>query len=543
VTVRYLSGTTPLRGGFMAGGGFHWLRPTPDEPNRLAHQWFGDLVTCRDWGHAWLNEGFASFFEALYMEHSRGRDAYDHEIEGAMQSYFAEARRYKRPVATHLYPKPNDMFDSHTYPKGEVILHTLRRTLGDRAFFAGLRHYLNKNRHHPVDTHDLCEAMSESTGVNLEPFFDQWIFKPGHPVLDYRWTWDEGKNQVVLTVKQTQGTADGTPIYRLNAAVGLIRSGSVSREKVTLDKAEQEIRLDAREKPDAVLLDPDHDFLREIPAQHWESAELLPILRWAPNPEDRAAAMRQLLAGMPDAGVVRAVVEALRADRGPFPAFRSAGRLGELARPELRAFFREELRHPDFGRRAEAVRALGRLPADETDSQALRLLVNDQQPYAAVRAALSVLARWNAPANRSLFTRAAGMTSPDGIIRLTALDALAQADAAEGKPHQDPHPMVTDALRALIAQVVAGEPEPALAAPGLRGFALRRFQFTAGALKEIKSFSFLAEQNVAARPLQRRGTPVDRIVTYKAATEPTAFYVTFYLTPEGKVADLEIVPE
>src|SRR6516225_10031962 len=162
-------GLTDKRRGFrtMSGANAH----------ELAHQWFGDLLTCKDWGHLWLNEGFATFFRYLYVEHSRGKDAYAHEIEGAMQSYFQESRRYKRPLATNLYPDKEAMFDAHTYQKGAAILHTMRRYLGDQAFFVGLRQYLTRYRHMPVDSHDLCEAMTEATGVNLEPFFDQWIYK------------------------------------------------------------------------------------------------------------------------------------------------------------------------------------------------------------------------------------------------------------------------------------------------------------------------------------------------------------------------------
>src|SRR5262249_36551287 len=145
----------------------------------------------------------------------------------------------------------------------------LRRTLGDRAFFAGLHHYLTRYHHQPVDSHDLCNALTEATGVNMEPFFDQWVYRPGHPVLDYTWRWDAEKKQVVLTVRQNQDTKDGTPLYALKATVGLIGGSGMVREKTRISQSEQEVRLDAAGKPDAVLLDPDHDFLREIPTLHW----------------------------------------------------------------------------------------------------------------------------------------------------------------------------------------------------------------------------------------------------------------------------------
>src|SRR5947209_6635665 len=134
--------------------------------HELGHQWFGDTVTCKDWGHAWLNESFATYMQIMYFEHSRGRNGYDHEIENAMQSYFRESRRYKRPVVTNMYRNPDAMFDSHLYPKGGVILHTLRKQLGDQAFFNGLHRYLTLHQHTPVETNDLCESFTDASGIN-----------------------------------------------------------------------------------------------------------------------------------------------------------------------------------------------------------------------------------------------------------------------------------------------------------------------------------------------------------------------------------------
>src|SRR5262249_49313821 len=153
----------------------------------------------------------------------------------------------------------------------------------------GIRHYLTEYRHRPVDTHDLCQAMTAATGVNLEPFFNQWVYKPGHPVLDYRWSWDSVHSQVVLKVEQTQDTSDGTPVYAFNARVGLISGGGLTRETVRIDKVQQELRIGATHRPDAVLLDPDHDLLREIPTLHWNPDELPHILRCAPDATDRQA--------------------------------------------------------------------------------------------------------------------------------------------------------------------------------------------------------------------------------------------------------------
>jgi aminopeptidase N len=441
--------------------GFHTMAGL--NAHELAHQWFGDLVTCKDWGHVWLNESFATFFEALYMEHSRGPVVYAREIDRDMQGYIGESRRYKRPIATNLYPNADAMFDSHTYPKGAAILHTLRRMLGDKPFFAGIHAYLIAHQHTPVDSRDLCRSMTQATGVNLEPFWEQWIFKPGHPVLDYTWTWDEAAKNILLTVKQTQDTKDGTPVYRINCAVGLIAAGKLARTPVSIDRAEQVFKLDAPAKPDAVLLDPDHDFLREIPTPHWSNSELPFILKFAVNPTDRTDAMEKMLSGTPSESAVQAVVEVVRADTGSFPVF-DLTRLGDLKREDLRPLFRAQLIHPNTGRREQAIRALALLPKTDEDTVALTALVNDREMYDVVDASVTTLAAWDPKGSLAIVKKAAEMPSLHERIRSAAYTALANAHVEEGvallikAAGPDSDPDLRSAALAAMGKVDSAEP-------------------------------------------------------------------------------------
>ncbi|MBB6051293.1 M1 family metallopeptidase [Armatimonas rosea] len=361
--------------------------------HELAHQWFGDLVTCKDWGEAWLNESFATFFETLYMEHSRGKHAYDREIEGNMRAYFGESRRYKRPVSTNLYRDPDVMFDSHTYPKGGVILHTLRRQLGDAVFFGGIKKYLTEHRHTPVEWEDLCRAFTDYSGINCEPFFQQWLLKPGHPVLEYDWKWDEATSEVVLSVKQTQDTADGTPIYTIPTKVGLIRD-SLNRVPVTLSAAEQVFRIKATSKPAAVILDPDHDFLREL-KHDFAPDELLPILKYAPVGLDKTIAMQGLLTDTPSEAAVAAIAALGKADAERFPALASLDGLGRLEREDLRPLWRGLLTHVSDARRGDAIRALGKLKHDPADAKLLIGLLTEKETYSNCAAIATVLDVWD----------------------------------------------------------------------------------------------------------------------------------------------------
>ncbi|MEQ1935320.1 MAG: M1 family metallopeptidase, partial [Fimbriimonadaceae bacterium] len=230
--------------------------------HELAHQWFGDTVTCKDWSHIWLNESWATFMQACYFEHARGKAEYERNINGDMHGYFGEATRYKRPIRTEHYPNPDSMFDSHTYPKGAAVMHTLRRQLGDKVFWDGIKLYLNRNQHKPVESDDLCRALSEVSGFDLKPFWEQWIYKPGHPVISYDWSYNSGK--LAVKVQQTQDTNFGAPIYRIPTEVGVITRGLVTRHAVVLDSKENQFEISLVGEPDAVILDPDMDFLREM---------------------------------------------------------------------------------------------------------------------------------------------------------------------------------------------------------------------------------------------------------------------------------------
>ena len=361
--------------------------------HELAHQWFGDLVTCKDWGEAWLNESFATFFEVLYMEHSRGKSIYDREIDGNMRTYFAEARRYKRPISTNLYSNSDAMFDSHTYPKGGAVLHTLRRWLGDESFFAGLKKYLTDNRHQPVEWENLCRAMTDSSGTNCEPFFQQWILKPGHPVIEYSWTYDDAAKEVVVSVKQTQDTSDGTPIYTIPTKVGILSNG-LRREPVTLSGAEQNLRIKVASKPDAVLLDPDHDFLREL-KHEFAKDEHLAILKYAPVGLDQTVAAQALLAEGASEASVKAIAELATKDKERFPALPSLDGLGRLDREDLRGLWRGLLGHLSDARRGDAIRALGRLKRDPADAKALIALLSEKETYANCSMIASTLEAWD----------------------------------------------------------------------------------------------------------------------------------------------------
>lgn len=397
--------------------------------HEMGHQWFGDYVTCKDWGQIWLNESFATFMEMSYIEHSKGTFAGQREMEQNSQGYFDESRRYKRPMATNFYQEPRVMFDQHTYPKGGVLLTSLRRLLGDKVFFAGLNKYLEDHANSPVETEMLRNSMTDATGINLGPWFSQWIEKPGHPVIEWTWSYDDAKKAVNVHVKQTQDTTQGTPIYDIPAQVALISAdGTLTRAPIHLNAAEQDFMISAATKPGAVVFDPDHEFLRQIKTNPWAEEELPLVAAYDPNCVDRQFAFSKMLKGTPSDSVVQSAVKTLQLDKGYEPAIIETGSLANLKRADLRSFWESELKHDNLDRRANAVEALAQLPNDPAENQKLRSLINDTEGYFVIAAAIKALSALDYDASASLIENQA-KTSTKSSIRGAALTALMEHNA------------------------------------------------------------------------------------------------------------------
>lgn len=177
------------------------------EAETLAHQWFGSFLTCRSWSHVWLNRGFAHYFDGLYTEHKNGKDEfllYNHLFNH--NTYLNDWNSgNRRPIVTSNYEDLTAFTgDNYPYFRGALVLHTLRKTLGEDVWWKAIRHYVKSNANKSVATEDFRKAVEETTGKSMDWFFDQWLYKIGHPVFVITKTYDQAKKQLTVHVKQTQ---------------------------------------------------------------------------------------------------------------------------------------------------------------------------------------------------------------------------------------------------------------------------------------------------------------------------------------------------
>jgi aminopeptidase N len=320
------------------------------------------------------------------------------------------------------------MLDSHSYPKGALILHMLRRELGDADFFHGLGHYLKKHAYQVVETHDLMRAIAESTGRNVEPFFEQWVFKPGHPVISYSWKWDEGARKLLVDVSQTQDTGNGTPIYRLNLPIGILYQGRLTQRNFAITQASQQFSMDFGAEPDAVLLDPDHDLLIERGDKNWVAGKVSSVLRYAPSSIDRQAAVMALLSD--EQGTESFISSEMDRvlDESSSPMIVAVlNKVAGIKKQGYRTFLRGFLKHKDSREQSAAIAAIAALPISDEDTTAFRSLITEKQPYSVVTACLRALGGWDADGNLETLRRALRIDSHREIVRTTALSALSNA--------------------------------------------------------------------------------------------------------------------
>jgi len=277
--------------------------------HELVHHWFGNLVTCEEWGQLPLNESFANYAEYLWEEYRHGKDAADWSGYLEMEDYFAENQSKSVELIRYFYQHPDHMFDSHSYAKGGRILHMLRNYVGDEAFFASLSLYLKRHQFGTAELANLRMAFEEVTGEDLNWFFDQWFYRPGHPELAARHTYLPRENKLVLQVEQLQDTMK-TTVYRLPLTIDIWEKGRKIRKTVILDRAKQEFTFSMKDQPDLVLLEGDGVLLGRV-SHDKSKEEWLTQLRVSEAFPARFTALQQLASYLDDPEVRKQMAMAL----------------------------------------------------------------------------------------------------------------------------------------------------------------------------------------------------------------------------------------
>ena len=265
--------------------------------HELVHQWFGNLVTCESWANLPLNESFATYGEYLWKSHKYGLDEGAYVLYSELDKYLNEAERKKEDLIRFYYDDDEEMFDSHSYAKGGLILHILRNYLGDEAFFKSLEFYLNSNAFGKAEIHELRLAFEHISGEDLNWFFNQWFLASGHPKLRIEEVMENDK--FIVKVWQEQDL-DAYPVYKLPLTLDIWEKGRKVQYLIEIDRPYQEFEFENIERPDLVLVDSDFILVGEKKHSKSMDAYQYQFNKYEHNIRARIEALEYFLANSQD---------------------------------------------------------------------------------------------------------------------------------------------------------------------------------------------------------------------------------------------------
>jgi aminopeptidase N len=390
--------------------------------HELAHQWFGDLVTCKDWGNLWLNEGFADFFERVWSEHRFGRDEEDFDFWRDQNQWVRQPRLFPVPIVDRNFQDSTENQDN-IYDKAGWVLRMLQEKLGEKDFYRALHHYLEANRGQNVVTADLQKAVEQETSTNVDKFFDEWVYGAGAPKFDVSYTYAADLRQIALTVKQTQKLEGRVGLFDMPVDIEIATETGKQTHTVEVSQASQTFYFPAETAPLMIVFDREDKVMKSLEFKR-EPAMLAYQLKNGETTPDRAEAAVALGGVHDDPQAVSALGDAARHD--PFWGVRveSLTSLGRIGGPEAEKQILAGATDPQPWVRDVAVFELRRFHDDVTIPDKLNEIAAKDPTYRVRAAALGALANLKTPDAFETLNAAVNSKSPDDIVRDAALRGL-----------------------------------------------------------------------------------------------------------------------
>ena len=391
------------------------------DSHEMAHQWFGDLVTCRDWADIWLNEGFATYMEHYWTEVGFGKDDAEYEFWTDSNRWAAQKRLFPNPIVSYDITNPIEN-SGNIYGKGGLVLRMLREKLGDDAFFHALHHYLETNRGQNAVTADLIKAIEQDTSVSVDEFFHQWVYGAGAPKFEVTQKYDDAAEQLQLEVKQTQKVEALVGLFRVPIDVEVATAAGRKTFPIDVSKADETFSFKLDGAPLMVIFDAGNKILKTVDFKR-DPAALIYQLKNAETVPNRAEAASALGDVKDNDDVVQALGAAALNDSFwgvRNESLRSLGKIGNsAAEKEVEA----ALANDKPWVREVAVTQLGKFKDASLGAELAKIAATDPA-YRVRAAALQSLADSKAPNALDVLTAAVKSDSPDDILRRGALRAF-----------------------------------------------------------------------------------------------------------------------
>ena len=216
--------------------------------HEIAHQWFGDMATEKNFAHLWLSEGFATYLANIYWEQKYGKTEANKQLLEEREKVIAFTHINNHPVVDSL-PDLMDLLNANSYEKGGWVLHMLRGEVGDAAFQKIIQDYYQKYKGGNADTRDFQNVAEKASAKKLDWFFNQWLYQPGIPKINAQWKMQG--NQVTITIQQRNKS-----VFQFPLTIGYAAGGKMQTKKINITKATETFTLPLNRKPEKIFLDP-----------------------------------------------------------------------------------------------------------------------------------------------------------------------------------------------------------------------------------------------------------------------------------------------
>ena len=449
--------------------------------HELSHQWFGDLITCKNWRDLWLNEGFATYSEILFTEFDKGKDEADYALYNDLQFYLDMAdENFPHPIVYDGFHSPDDMFNFIEYQKAALVLHQLRQIIGDNSFFDILHQFLHRFAFQSVVTEDFQRIAEEISRQDLGWFFQQWLYRGGHPKLKVMREYRPEDKKLYLYVEQTQEDSAGViPLaFRLPVKVELIGKNLSATEKILIHSRRDTFAIPFPKRPLAIRFDKSNYLIKDFQMVQSED-EWLYLAQNDPTVPGRLRAIEEITDEVLDTVKVAATLEKI-AISDPFRAVREEAiyYLRDFSSPNTPGVLVQACKDKNSGVRRAAVNALGSY-YDKKYNPIFRKIARTDSSYHVIEAALFALSNVKDDSTFDFVSQFVNMDSDNDIIRTAAFYVLDFLDDEQSIP---------------IAMQFASDTTNS---PYIRSLALGLFRKVGVGKPEVESFLIkaLAEKN------------------------------------------------
>ena len=397
--------------------------------HEAAHTWFGNIVTAKNWSHAWLHESFATYFDALYTRESKGENEFRYQLLENAETYFSEDSSYRRPIVTNLYKEPIDLFDAHLYPGGAVRLHHLKSIIGEKLFREALEIFLKRHRYDLVETTDFIRCIEEVTGCNYDEWLQQWIYRGGYPRLELTFDWNASGKIATIGIKQTQKADNKNEelLFKIPFVLAFYYKNSEERFSIEIKSDKEKFCFRLKNKPLFFRIDPDYECPCKVVVSDIPRPMFYEQIKRDPDPIGRLEAAMALSKNSSSEDV-SVLGERLKKEKEWGVSIRISKALGKVGGKEARNFLIKGLKISDPKIRRGIVSALGSFPHDEKSILALRECAKNDPSYRVEANALQMLGKVKDKDSFSFLESSISRPSHNAMAQTGIYNALAELE-------------------------------------------------------------------------------------------------------------------